>query len=396
MLPPLLAENSLFHSVGEFFQPFFRLIGEVLAFIYGIFPSYAGSIALLTILIMLVLTPLTVKSTKSMIAMQRLQPEVKKLQQKYKGAENRQQLNTELMALYKEHGVNPAGGCLPMLLQMPFLIILYDVIKGLANTISRGTKYPTGTVLAHGVVAKAGQKCAQAVCAVPRYIPTTSKMYHNLIYSSGKMVSLGINLALKPFSHHSSAAGYVPYFAIVLIAVVLQYVQLRQMNSRNPQAAQNRQVQTMQKVMPIFFAYIYFLIPAAVVIYMVVSTIIRIITQDIMFRTGIIQPVGERQISGAKQPARRLSLGGAVAALSGGDAAAAAASPGGDAGGSNRPAPRRPSGTGTARKTNGTGRPPARSTGANGGRGSKAGPPETNGAPKAHPRSKSKRERKAR
>jgi len=80
-----------------------------------------------------VLTPFTIKSTKSMIAMQKLQPELKKLQQKYKGPENRQLLNEEMMKLYKEEGVNPLGGCLPMLLQTPFLIMLYGVIKGLAN-----------------------------------------------------------------------------------------------------------------------------------------------------------------------------------------------------------------------------------------------------------------------
>ena len=83
-----------------------------------------------------VLTPLTMKSTKSMIAMQRLQPEIKKLQQKYKGPENRQLMNEELMKLYREEGVNPLGGCLPLLLQMPFLFILYSVIKGLAYTVT--------------------------------------------------------------------------------------------------------------------------------------------------------------------------------------------------------------------------------------------------------------------
>src|SRR5580700_11337135 len=131
---PLLAENSLVHAVGSVFQPVFKLFATVLAYIYGVVPNYAIAIALLTILIMACLTPLTVKSTKSMIAMQRMQPEIKKLQQKYKGAENREQLNQELMKLYKEHGVNPAGGCVPMLLQMPFLIVLYDIIKGLTFT----------------------------------------------------------------------------------------------------------------------------------------------------------------------------------------------------------------------------------------------------------------------
>ena len=85
---------------------------------------------------MLALTPVTVKSTKSMLAMQRLQPEMKKLQAKYKGPENREQLNAEMMKLYKENGTSPFGACLPSLLQMPFLIVLYSLIRGLSYGVA--------------------------------------------------------------------------------------------------------------------------------------------------------------------------------------------------------------------------------------------------------------------
>jgi YidC/Oxa1 family membrane protein insertase len=98
---------------GTIFQPIFHGIAWLLAFFYGLVPNYLFAIVLLTIVIMGVLTPLTVKSTKSMMAMQKLQPEIKKLQQKYKGPENRQMLNDEMMKLYREQGVNPVGGCLP-------------------------------------------------------------------------------------------------------------------------------------------------------------------------------------------------------------------------------------------------------------------------------------------
>ena len=96
--------------------------------------------------------------------------------------------------------------------------------------------------------------------------------------------------------------GYIPYFALVAVAVALQYIQMSQMNKRNKALGpDNPQMQTMQKIMPIIFAYIYFLIPAAVVIYMIVSSPIRIVTQDIMFRTGIVQRPGEREIGGQGQ-----------------------------------------------------------------------------------------------
>ena len=278
---PVIVANSITHSVGQIFQPIFKLFADILAAIYSVIPNYAIAITILTILIMGALTPLTIKSTKSMLAMQRIQPEIKKLQQKYKGAENRAQLNEEMMRLYKEEGVNPAGGCLPMFLQFPFLIILYDIIRGLTNLSKTALPVPQACHLNFAMTHVA-----------PRYIPNTSKMYCNLIASNGKMMSFGINLALKPFSHHSSFLAALPFFILVGLAVVLQYVQMSQMNKRNAATQQNSQMMTIQKFMPILFAYIYFLIPAAVLIYMIVSTIIRIVTQDVIFRSGVVKAPG--------------------------------------------------------------------------------------------------------
>lgn len=104
-------------TLGKIFQPVFQAMAWLIAFFYALVPNYAIAIALLTVVVMIVTAPLTVKSTKSMVSMQRLSPELKKLQQKYKG--DRQKLNEEMMNLYREHGVNPAGGCLPMLMQFP-------------------------------------------------------------------------------------------------------------------------------------------------------------------------------------------------------------------------------------------------------------------------------------
>ena len=126
---------SLTTPIGKLFQPLLDFVGAVLAFFFSIIPNYPIDVALLTIVIMAALTPLTVKSTKNMAAMQALAPEMKKLQQKYKGAD-KAQMNEEMMRLYKEHNVNPASGCLPMLLQMPAFFILYSVIRGITNTVT--------------------------------------------------------------------------------------------------------------------------------------------------------------------------------------------------------------------------------------------------------------------
>jgi YidC/Oxa1 family membrane protein insertase len=357
----IIAENALFHDIGRIFQPLFDAVGWVLALIYGVIPNYAVAVALLTVIIMVLLTPLTVKSTRSMIAMQALQPEIKKLQAKYKGPENRQKLNEEMMALYKEKGINPAGGCLPMFLQMPFLIILYDTIRGLTNTVR-----------VNGVLT-----------VQPRYIPKphgtsislVEKLYHSLVLGHGKMVSFGMDLANKPFGHGLSGPQRIPYFVFVAAAVGLQYFQMRQMNSRNPQAAANKQMQTIQKVTPVLFAYIYFLVPAAVAVYMIVSTIIRIITQEVMFRTGMVElPGAERTIGGAKR-----AVGGVVTA------------PGLVAGSEPEALPKPAKGNGAAPRS------PAAGNGSRNGKSRPTG--STNGTTERanqHPRSRGKRPRKAR
>src|SRR3954462_1202250 len=89
--------------------------------------SWAWSIIALTIIVRLLLVPLTVKQMKSMQAMQRLQPEIKKLQEKYK--DDRQRLNQELMAFYKENKLNPFGSCLPLVLQLPVFFSLFLVLR---------------------------------------------------------------------------------------------------------------------------------------------------------------------------------------------------------------------------------------------------------------------------
>src|ERR1039458_6501003 len=162
---PLLGENALFKSIGQIFHPLFELFGLILAGIYAVIPNYAVAIIGLTLVIMLALTPVTIKSTKSMLAMQRLQPEMKKLQAKYKGPENRELLNQEMMRVYKENGTSPFGACLPSLLQMPFLIVLYTLIRGLSTT---------ATVVING---------HKTVVGAPRYIPTHSQMHSALVHS---------------------------------------------------------------------------------------------------------------------------------------------------------------------------------------------------------------------
>ncbi|MEW6183276.1 MAG: YidC/Oxa1 family membrane protein insertase [Bacillota bacterium] len=95
-------------------------------------PSYGLAIILLTVIVKGVLYPLNYKQMHSMAAMQRLQPKIKELQQKHK--KDPQKMQQKMMELYKEHGVNPMAGCLPLLIQLPILFALYRALLDLFKT----------------------------------------------------------------------------------------------------------------------------------------------------------------------------------------------------------------------------------------------------------------------
>jgi YidC/Oxa1 family membrane protein insertase len=115
---------------GFIAKPLFLILKWVY---YNVVPNYGWAIVLLTIFINFALLPLKLSSLKSMKKMQALQPQIAAINEKYKGISFRdprkQQQNQELMELYRKHGVNPMGGCLPMLLQIPFFIGFYNVLS---------------------------------------------------------------------------------------------------------------------------------------------------------------------------------------------------------------------------------------------------------------------------
>ena len=308
-------------TLGNIFKPLYEAMAWLIAFFYRIIPNYVFAISMLTIVVMAITAPLTVKSTKSMAAMQRLGPELKKIQQKYKG--DRERLNEEMMRLYKEHGVNPAGGCLPMVLQFPIFIVLYGVIRGLTNTVTMGTvakghgvPYYIDPTTGHYVYTGAVlHPCTTAVCGDPRYISQSTRLYQDLVHSHGQMMAFGINLSNKALGHHGSIVSSIPYWGLVLFAIGLQYLQMRQLNSRNPQYAQaNPQAAALQKYFPIIFGFIYLTIAAGVNIYFIVSSLCRIGIQEAVFRSGVLdkKPVPTEGVLPGRQgsggPPRRRTI----------------------------------------------------------------------------------------
>ena len=123
-LDELIMNNGWYESMFRFIS---LIILQILQFLQSIIPNYGIVIIIFSILVKVVLYPLTKKSYSSMKDMQKIQPLMAEIREKYK--DDSQRMNSEMMKLYKEHGVNPVGGCLPMILQMPILISLFIVFR---------------------------------------------------------------------------------------------------------------------------------------------------------------------------------------------------------------------------------------------------------------------------
>jgi len=241
------------------FDGFFEVIAGTLSVFYDLVPNYAVAIAMLTLIVMVVTTPFTLKGTRSMIQMQRLQPEMRRLQIKHK--DDRQKLNEELMAFYKENQLNPLGGCLPMLLQAPVFIILYNVVRGLTNIPSGETTF------------------------APKYLDESSKLFRDL-HGSEEMMAFGIDLAETA----SKALGEsflhgLPYVLMVAIVAVSSYYQQKQIQGRNPDAEVPPQQKMLMRIMPAMFVIFAFVSPAALVVYFITSNLYRIGMQHYITRT---------------------------------------------------------------------------------------------------------------
>jgi len=149
-----------------------QLATKLLIILYGFTHNYGVAIILLTILIRLILYPLMQKQMVSMREMQKIQPLMKAVQDKYKN--DKERLNKELMALYKEHKVNPMSGCLPLLIQMPILILLFQTLRvfeyldPVTNNIAGGFLW----IAKHYNVIEGGETIARAGLALSERLIT--------------------------------------------------------------------------------------------------------------------------------------------------------------------------------------------------------------------------------
>ncbi len=358
-------------SGGITLDPIAKPIAAVLAFFYGLVPNYGVAIVLLTIAVMIILTPLTIKQTRSMLVMQKLQPEMKRLQEEHKN--DRQALNEAVMALYKEHNASPLGGCLPMLLPFPVFFALFRVLEGLSRMVK-------DLVTGH-VVSK------------PKYLTPSTKMYHDIQAHGGTLKAFGMDLSKSALSVKGSIWATMPYFILLLLMVGTQFYQQRQLTSRNPQAAQGQQAQIM-KFFPLLFGVISIRFPAGVVLYWTVSNIIRIFQQWAMYRYDPkVKALVEADVKEVEAKTREIEDAKPTTRPRFRDLLSGVANPtkdpnGSDAGGTGRPAGKAPGKTPPAGKVTpprGKAAPPAGKPASPGAKSSKPIPAKSTPATKSSP-----------
>lgn len=239
------------------------LLGGVLNFFYQIIPNLGVAVILLTLSISLVMFPLTLKQTRSMKAMQEIQPEVKRLQKELKG--EKEELNKQLMALYQERGVNPAAGCLPMIVQMPIWFGLFSVLR----SIKRATPDADAVSehIGNGIEAINTGFLGMDLTLSP------SSAVPEAIRSSGDLTPLNA----------------VPYVLLIILIVAAGFYQQMQTTRTNkkPDGEQSQTAQSMQnamKIMPLFFGFISWTLTAGLGIYFATSNLFRVGQQALILR----------------------------------------------------------------------------------------------------------------
>ena len=232
---------------------------KLMEFVHGFTGSWGLAIIALTLIVRLLLHPLTKKQMDSMQKMQKLQPRIKMLQEKYKN--DKETLNREMMALYKENKVNPAAGCFPLLVQLPVFILLYRVL----------TQYDFSGVSFLGIQLDGSvlSTVAQAVgLAMEKDQLGIMSVGYAVMANPAGLMNIGIYLANT-----------------LLLAGIgfLTWYQQQLSSTGNPQMAM------MNWFMPLFLTFICLSLPGGVLLYWGVSSLLGVIQQIVMSKKTAVE-----------------------------------------------------------------------------------------------------------
>ncbi|MCL2801728.1 MAG: membrane protein insertase YidC [Treponema sp.] len=227
-----------------------RILKFGLLFFYGIVHNYGVAIILLTLLIKIIFFPLTKKGSEATLRMQALAPKIKEIQEKYKG--NPQKLNVEMGNFYKQEGYNPISGCLPMLLQLPIFIAMYQLFNNHFDL--RGAGFIEG------------------------WIPDLSLPEYIVEFQDFRVPIFGW-----------TALRALPF---IYVASQLLYGKVTQM----PGQQSNTQMKMMLFVMPIVFFFILYDVPSGLLIYWIFSNLLTLVQQLIINKFIIAKKAAQASV----------------------------------------------------------------------------------------------------
>ena len=258
----------------------FDFFANLLSFFYDINNSYVVAIVLLTLIVLVVSTPLTLKGTRSQLQMSLLQPELKAIQDKY-DKDEREEMNKEMMEFYQENNINPVGGCLPLLFQIPIFLVLYRVILGLTR---RATDIGSQFGATAGNLNTASDLTTFQRDELnefnPAFVSRDSQLFADLS-SSNRMEALGFDISRSASEvlTGDGIASALPYLILVLVVGVSGWLQHQMIRRRQTGAPINPTQEMVMKIIPFFLPVFSFTLPAAIVFYFLVSNLYRIAQQ---------------------------------------------------------------------------------------------------------------------
>jgi len=269
------------------------LVAQLLIMLYGITHNYGFAIIVLTIIIRVVLYPLMQKQMVSMREMQKIQPLMKAVQSKYKN--DKERLNKELMALYKVHKVNPMSGCLPLLIQMPILILLFQALRKFKYIIP-------GTV----------DKIAGGFLWIAEKVPEIEKgiLTGDIIgglAASERLIPLG---NINPETMLPSGIFGIQYIGILpfLIAGSMWYQQKMTTAGSGASGGSAEQTQKMMTIMmPLMIGFMSFSLPSGLTVYWLTSTLLGIGQQYLINKKmpAAVEPIKSLESGKKEKPVEK-------------------------------------------------------------------------------------------
>ena len=322
-MTPVIAQGFLgIESFNPPWDVFFLPLLNLLIGLYQLpFVDFAIAIILFTIIIRTLLAPLFVRQIGSQKEMQRMQPLVREVQRKHKG--NRQKVYEETQALYREHGVNPAAGCLPVLLQLPILFALYQALiraSGVVTgfTVNEGNQAAFDTLQAEGLIeagSKAGEYFVQVsgqcnlpeFSQLPQFLPLNCQLITPIKLDESVVTTipwlLDLNLAAVDNVFAITLFGGFALSALAVIAAVLQFVQVKMTSPLpNPEDPTSSMTSTMTYTFPLLTIFWGGIFPSGLILYWIVYTAYLVIQQYLIMGWGNLFPLFGWQPSWAPSP----------------------------------------------------------------------------------------------